>query len=147
MKHMESKGLRASTAWLERGIMPVLVIPVMVGSAACSSSGASPPRASATLKVDASDAFGYCTAPDVPSFCGGAAHSQPDPNFVAGRGSIWPRGTTTTGICWTTGGTVNAPATNLSSTRWIKTTLSATDPWMNALYFSAGSVLSVKRHC
>ena len=91
-----------------------------------------------SLTVDATSAFGTCSAPNVPSFCGGDAHAQPDPNFVSGRGVDQPQGTQTTGLCWKDGGNVDAPATGENSPVWIETTLSP-DPWMSVLYFAPGA--------
>lgn len=97
-----------------------------------------PQPAGASLTVDATAAFGTCSAPDNPPYCGGDAHAQPDPNFVAGRGVDQPQGTETTDLCWQYGGNVEAPASGDNSTVWIETTLSP-DPWMNVLYFPPGA--------
>jgi hypothetical protein len=91
-----------------------------------------------SLTVDATAAFGTCSALDNPPYCGGDAHSQPDPNFVASRGVDQHQGTETTGLCWQYGGNVEAPASGDNSTVWIETTLSP-DPWMNVLYFPPGA--------
>ena len=98
----------------------------------------SPNPPTVQLTVDATSAFGVCQAPNVPSYCGGDAHAQPDPNFVAGRGTDEVQGTQVTGVCWKDGGNIEAPATGEQSNVWIETTL-APDQWMNELYFAPGA--------
>src|ERR1039458_3914474 len=76
-------------------------------SAAASTGGAGtncPPPPGKSLTVDATSAFGTCVGPNNPPFCGGDAHAQPDPNFVAGRGVDQAQGTVVTAVCWTVGG-------------------------------------------
>jgi hypothetical protein len=86
----------------------------------------SSPLAVKTLTVNASYYFSSADA-----------HSQPDPNFVAGRGVNWPGGTQTKGLCWASGGTVKATYSGQDSNVWVQTTLSP--PWLNVLYFQPGA--------
>ena len=120
---------------------PPATSPPVTSPPATSPPATSPPMASpsgTSLTVDATAAFGTCSALDNPPYCGGDAHSQPDPNFVASRGVDQHQGTETTGLCWQYGGNVEAPASGDNSTVWIETTLSP-DPWMNVLYFPPGA--------
>ncbi len=97
--------------------------------------------------MDASYYFGTCTSPNNPSYCGADAHSQSSPNFNPNaEGPDWPGGAQTVGLCWTTGGNVDAPASGANSKVWIETTLSPSFPWMSELYFQPGATSGLG-HC
>ncbi len=92
-----------------------------------------------SLTADATGAFGNCTSPGVPAYCGSGSHSCPSPawsstacaNAVAG-------GTGLTADSCTTGGPDSGNGGNSSSV-WVHIVGYGGYPWMNLMFLNGGA--------
>jgi hypothetical protein len=123
----------------------------VTGPSGTNSSG--PVSATTSLKsltADATPAFGTCSAPNTPSYCGADSSSQAGTSFPGpGIGTPVAGGTVLLAACWTTGDNINAPATNTNDNRWINIPSQGSKPWMSVLYFnpSGDAAIAGLPHC